>query len=277
MSSYPRVRARDRPAKSVNSPSAPTPPNQLRADRLHLAPANRSTSAAPTTSARAHSARRSQSGADPYSHSRLICIPRSPSNRRRLPATSMYQRDHERPRRPGSLMRKLALRVGRQSCPCVRQRFPKRCIRPTSGRLPATSIIWRNLRGVDPRSGRRRASAPDWQRAVRPCYASRMATFTYSRAVFDVPDETAARRIIMTPEFGQDTGPWTVAGIDRRAGRNRRGDLGRECGFEGRWCRGRRADQPLGRRASDRGGRAEAAVYAGCAEIELRSGLRADD
>jgi SAM-dependent methyltransferase len=32
-----------------------------------------------------------------------------------------------------------------------------------------------------------------------------MATYTYSRAVFDVADETAAKRIILTPEFGQDT------------------------------------------------------------------------
>jgi 2-polyprenyl-3-methyl-5-hydroxy-6-metoxy-1,4-benzoquinol methylase len=32
-----------------------------------------------------------------------------------------------------------------------------------------------------------------------------MAKLTYSRAAFDVPDEAAARRIILTPEFGQDT------------------------------------------------------------------------
>lgn len=32
-----------------------------------------------------------------------------------------------------------------------------------------------------------------------------MANLTYSRAVFDVADEAAARRIILTPEFGQDT------------------------------------------------------------------------
>jgi len=32
-----------------------------------------------------------------------------------------------------------------------------------------------------------------------------MSEVTYSRAVFDVPDEAAAKRIILTPEFGQDT------------------------------------------------------------------------
>lgn len=32
-----------------------------------------------------------------------------------------------------------------------------------------------------------------------------MAKLTYSRAAFDVADEAAARRIILTPEFGQDT------------------------------------------------------------------------
>jgi SAM-dependent methyltransferase len=32
-----------------------------------------------------------------------------------------------------------------------------------------------------------------------------MAQLTYSRAVFDAPDEDAARRIILTPEFGQGT------------------------------------------------------------------------
>lgn len=32
-----------------------------------------------------------------------------------------------------------------------------------------------------------------------------MSKLTYSRAAFDVPDEAAARRIILTPEFGQDT------------------------------------------------------------------------
>lgn len=44
-----------------------------------------------------------------------------------------------------------------------------------------------------------------WKRAGRACYGWAMGNLTYSRAAFDVTDETEARRIILTPEFGEDT------------------------------------------------------------------------